>query len=95
MTKCPQCGYSEIPEIKTHHAAMHTYVNETTGRKAVFNRLEDTIEFKSKDRDEKDVVTTWVREDKIRGPQVNTPYPQQKLQEATKPVTPVAPKIGI
>lgn len=41
FTKCPQCGYSELPEIKSHHAVMNHYVNTETKEVCVINRNEE------------------------------------------------------
>lgn len=62
FTKCPQCGYNEVPEIKTHHAVMNHYVTSDGKRQAVMNR--DEKEFDATTGEGKDAVTTkWIRKD--------------------------------
>jgi hypothetical protein len=58
FTKCPQCGYNEVPEVKTHHATMNQYVNVETKELAVMNHASEKLELNSGEGDNKK-VTKW------------------------------------
>lgn len=75
MTKCPQCGYEEVPTPKERHSIMNKYVT-ADGKKTVFmNRLEerfDAIKGEGKDA----VTIQWVRKDIF-----------DKIPQASVPIT--------
>ena len=80
MTKCPQCGYSEVPELKVNNQIMNHYVTEDSKRTVVMNRAEEkftTTVGVGKD----EVKTNWVRKDifdKMPPTPVKQPEPTKK-----------------
>jgi len=60
--KCPNCGYTDKPNPKHHHAVMNEYVNSETKASAIFNHDEEKFETTSGEGDTKKTVT-WIRKD--------------------------------
>ena len=62
MTKCPQCGYNELPETKQQHSIMNVYVNKSNPKEVVaMNRKEDSFTASRGPKDSPEEVE-WVKQ---------------------------------
>jgi hypothetical protein len=60
--KCPQCGYTIVPENKTRHGVMNTFVTADGKRKTIMPRSEDEFDAIPDEKKPEEVVH-WIREE--------------------------------